>query len=374
MAGTRGAPRLVKLFLCGDVMTGRGIDQILPHPSEPTLYEPYITSAISYVELAERVSGPIARPVAFPYVWGDALAEIAEQAPDLRVINLETSITTSESPLPKGINYRMHPANAGCLVAAGIDCCVLANNHVLDWGVEGLMETLDTLSEAGIAMAGAGRTADEATRPAIFETTQGCRILVFGLGSPTSGVPAGWAATETRPGVNLVTDFSERSAGRIASEIREYRREGDIVVVSLHWGENWGYEVPQAQRNFAHQIIDAGAADLVHGHSSHHVKGMEVYDGHLILYGCGDLITDYEGIRGYEAYRPDLALAYFASLNAESGRLERLEMVPFRSRGFRLERADQEDAATVLRILNREGERLGTRFVSTARGSIELRQ
>ena len=374
MAGTRGAPRLVKLLLCGDVMTGRGIDQILPHPSKPALYEPYITSASSYVELAERVSGPIARPVAFPYIWGDALAEMAEQAPDLRVINLETSITTSESPLPKGINYRMHPANVGCLVAAGIDCCVLANNHVLDWGVEGLTETLDTLSEAGIATAGAGRTADEAAQPAIFETTQGCRILVFGLGSPTSGVPAGWAATESRPGVNLVTDFSERSAGRIASEIREYRREGDIVVVSLHWGENWGYEVPQAQRNFAHQIIDAGAADLVHGHSSHHVKGMEVYDGHLILYGCGDLITDYEGIGGYEAYRPDLALAYFASLDAESGRLVRLEMVPFRSRRLRLERVGQEDAATVLRILNREGERLGTRFVSTARGSIELRQ
>ena len=83
----------VKLFLCGDVMTGRGIDQILAHPSEPTLHEPLTTSAREYVELAERVSGPIPRGVDSAYVWGDALTEIAAQAPDVRMINLETSIT-----------------------------------------------------------------------------------------------------------------------------------------------------------------------------------------------------------------------------------------------------------------------------------------
>jgi hypothetical protein len=101
IASTRGGSRLVKLFLCGDVMTGRGIDQILPHSSEPTLYEPYTASAMSYVDLAERVSGPIARPVDFPYVWGEALAEMGEQAPDLRIINLETSVTTSDCVFPR---------------------------------------------------------------------------------------------------------------------------------------------------------------------------------------------------------------------------------------------------------------------------------
>jgi poly-gamma-glutamate synthesis protein (capsule biosynthesis protein) len=373
-AGPREEPGLVKLFLCGDVMTGRGIDQILPHPSEPTLHEPFITSAGVYVELAERTSGHIGRPVDFPYVWGDALTEIAEQAPDLVIVNLETSITTSELPLPKGINYRMHPANAACLTAAGIDCCILANNHVLDWGVEGLIETLDTLSEVGIAKAGAGRTADEAARPAIFESAQGGRVLIFGLGSPTSGVDAAWAATESRPGVNVLTELSERSAGRLAVEIGGYRRDGDVVVVSVHWGENWGYQIPRQQRDFAHQLIDSGAADLVHGHSSHHAKGIEVYNDHLILYGCGDFVTDYEGIGGYEAYRPDLAIAYFASLEAKSGRLDRLEMVAFKSRRFRLERVEREDAAAALSILNREGEHLGTRFELTTRGSIELRR
>ena len=357
------------LFLCGDVMTGRGIDQVLPHPSEPTLYEPSLKSAGAYVELAERVNGPVPRPVDFAYIWGDALAEIKAREPSLRLINLETSVTTSSEPLPKGINYRMHPANVPCLLAAGIDCCVLANNHVLDWGVPGLIETVRVLSEAGVATAGAGKMAEEAARPAVLDTHEGRRVLVFAFGSTTSGIPAGLAATEARPGVNLLSDLSQETGRRVVSHIRTHRQPGDLVVVSAHWGDNWGYEIPEAQRRFAHQLIDAGVVDIVHGHSSHHVKGIEVYEGRLILYGCGDFISDYEGITGHESYRPDLVLAYFASLENESGRLERLDMVPFRSRRFRLERVNDEDTEWIRRVLNREGRGLGT-SVELGRGGI----
>jgi poly-gamma-glutamate capsule biosynthesis protein CapA/YwtB (metallophosphatase superfamily) len=128
-ASSPGAPAL-NLFLCGDVMTGRGIDQLLPQPSRPHLYEPYVTDARDYVRLAERASGPIARPVGFDYVWGEARAEIDRRAPQLRIVNLETAITTSEDAWPgKGIHYRMHPANVGVLTAARIDACALANSH-----------------------------------------------------------------------------------------------------------------------------------------------------------------------------------------------------------------------------------------------------
>jgi len=137
---------LVTLFLCGDVMTGRGIDQILPHPNAPGLHEPSMTSAREYVRLAEATSGPIARPVDFTSIWGDALAELARRRPDVRIINLETAITKSDTWMPKGINYRMHPDNMPCLTAARIDCCVLANNHALDYGAPGLRETLDALA------------------------------------------------------------------------------------------------------------------------------------------------------------------------------------------------------------------------------------
>ncbi|HLF76358.1 MAG TPA: CapA family protein [Dehalococcoidia bacterium] len=356
----------MNLFLCGDVMAGRGIDQILPRPSEPTLYEPSATSALAYVELAGRVNGPVPRPVDFAYIWGDALGELQARAPDLRLINLETSVTTSSEPLPKGINYRMHPANVPCLLAAGIDCCVLANNHVLDWRVPGLLDTLSVLSEAGIATAGAGKTVEEAARPAVFDTHEGQRVLVFAFGSTTSGIPADWAATEARPGVSLLGNLSQETGNQVVSHIRTHRRPGDIVVVSIHWGDNWGYEIPALQRRFAHHLIDAGVADLVHGHSSHHVKGVEVYEGRLILYGCGDFINDYEGIPGHEDYRSDLVLAYFADLDSSSGRLERLEMVPFRSKRLRLECVDGEDTEWLRRVLSREGRELGT--------SVELRR
>src|SRR5512139_1411087 len=123
------------LSLAGDVMTGRGIDQIQAHPCDPALYESLVRDARDYVRLAEAVNGPVPAPVAPAYIWGEALAAIDRRQPDLRLVNLETAITTADQPWPgKGVHYRMHPANIGCLQAARIDCCALANNHVLDWG------------------------------------------------------------------------------------------------------------------------------------------------------------------------------------------------------------------------------------------------
>jgi poly-gamma-glutamate synthesis protein (capsule biosynthesis protein) len=92
----KAAAGMITLFLCGDVMTGRGIDQVLPHPNDPVLHEPYMTSAKGYVELAEEANGPIPKPVDYAYIWGDALRELEQRAPDVRINNLETSITRSE--------------------------------------------------------------------------------------------------------------------------------------------------------------------------------------------------------------------------------------------------------------------------------------
>lgn len=350
----------MKLFLCGDVMTGRGIDQILGAPCDPTLDEPWVKDARDYVELAERANGPIPRGAGPEYVWGEALALLAEERPDLRVVNLETAVTTSATRAPKGINYRMHPANAACLAAARIDCCVLANNHVLDWGVRGLEETLDTLRCAGLRIAGAGRDAAEAAAPAVLDVAGQGRALVFAYGMESSGVPADWAAAEGRPGVSFLADLSSASAQRVARHVLAHKRAGDVAVVSLHWGPNWGYEVEREQRAFAHRLIDAGAADLVHGHSSHHPGALEIHRERLILYGCGDFLNDYEGIEGHEAYRPELTLMYFATLAAD-GALRELALRPMRLRRFRLERASPADAAwladTLRRISGRDFER-----------------
>lgn len=342
----------MKLFLCGDVMTGRGIDQILAAPCDPALGEPWVKDARDYVTLAERAHGAIPRGAGPAYVWGEALALLADEQPDLRIANLETAVTTSDERAPKGINYRMSPANAACLPAARIDCCVLANNHVLDWGARGLEETLDTLHGAGIRTAGAGRSAAQAAAPAVLEVPGKGRVLVFAYGLESSGVPAAWAAGARRPGISFLPGLSAASAERVARRVLDVKHAGDIAIVSLHWGPNWGYEVERGQRAFARRLVDAGAADLVHGHSAHHPGALEVRRDRLILYACGDFLNDYEGIEGHEGFRPALTLMYFPALEA-SGALRALALRPLRLRRFRLERAAADDAEWLAAMLRR---------------------
>jgi poly-gamma-glutamate synthesis protein (capsule biosynthesis protein) len=363
----------VTLFLSGDVMTGRGIDQVLAHPSDPRLYEPHVKSARDYVALAERVNGPLSRPVDDAYIWGDALATLDRLRPDVRIVNLETSVTTSDAAWPgKGIHYRMHPANVGCLTAAHLDCCVLANNHVMDWGRPGLVETLSTLHAAGIRTAGAGRDHAAAAAPAVIDVGGRARVLVFAYGMPSSGVPGSWAATATLPGVNLLPDLSSRSIDGIASNVRAHERTGDIVVLSIHWGGNWGYDVGSAEQAFARRLVDTAGVDIVHGHSSHHAKGIEVHRDRPILYGCGDLLDDYEGIGGYEEFRADLGFLYLPTVSAATGALSRLVLAPTRIRRFRLEHPDRADAEWLRAMENREGRALGTRVTPQADGSFRV--
>ncbi|CAJ4275863.1 Capsule synthesis protein CapA domain-containing protein [Burkholderia pseudomallei] len=351
----------VRLFLCGDVMTGRGIDQILPHPGAPRLYERYCRSARDYVRLAERANGELPARVDCAYPWGDALAELDRVRPHVRIVNLETAITTSDARWPdKAVLYRMHPRNVGCVSSARIDCCVLANNHSLDWGREGLADTLDTLRRAGIRTAGAGDDDAHAARPATLGVAPGRRVLVYAYAAETSGVPPSWAATPRRGGLNYLADLSSGRATQIGERIAAQRREGDLVVVSLHWGGNWGFEIGDDEHAFAHRLIDTGAADIVYGHSSHHVKGIEIYRERLILYGCGDCLNDYEGIHGHQPFRPDLALMYFPVLDAGSGALVELSAVPMQIRNLRLQRAPADGKAWLHAVLERESRRFGT--------------
>ncbi len=360
MAAQPGMSARQRLRLClgGDLMTGRGIDQILAHPGDPALREAWVKSALDYVRLAEAANGAIPRPVPDTYLWGDALEMLAERAPELFIVNLETSITTSADWEPKGINYRMHPANVGCLTAAGIDCCVLANNHVLDWGRAGLRETLATLDGAGIVHAGAGRDAEAARAPAVLTVPDKARVLVFAVGLESSGIPPHWAAAARRPGV---ARLDAAAVARLADSIRAQRRPGDLVLVSIHWGGNWGYAVAAEQRAFARALVDAAGVDLVHGHSSHHPLGFEIHRGRPILYGCGDLINDYEGIRGYEEFRGDLGLLWFLDFDLGSGGLAALTLAPLRRRRLRLERAAPAEAEWLRAVLDRESRGGGVR-------------
>jgi len=365
---TDALPR-VRLFLCGDVMCGRGVDQVLAHPCSPEIYEDYMGSAEEYVVLAEQASGPIPRRNAPAYIWGAALEEFERRRPNARIINLETAVTRSNDWAHKGINYRMSPENADCLIAGGIDCCVLANNHVLDWGHAGLDETLATLQKLNIKRTGAGRNLREAKTPAVIELDQ-ARLLIFSFGSTSSGIPPGWAATGKDAGINLLADLSEASALEVADQIATWRQPGDLVVASIHWGSNWGYHIPHEQTNFARTLIDKAGISIVHGHSSHHPRPIEIYHDRLILYGCGDFLNDYEGIRGYERYRDDLALMYFADLDPKSGSLCALSLVPLQIQKLRLTIPSQSDVEWIKQALDRESRPFGTRIMLASEGRL----
>ncbi|MBL4819967.1 MAG: CapA family protein [Gammaproteobacteria bacterium] len=358
------------LFLCGDVMTGRAIDQIMPHSVDPALHERRMKSATGYVSLAEKVNGPISCPVSFDYIWGDAMKELHNRQPDARIINLETAVTLSDDWTPKGINYRMHPGNLPCLSSVQIDCCVLANNHVLDWGESGLRETLQNLRQVTL-VAGAGETANLASAPAIIHVP-GRRVLVFSASIGSSGVPLDWAATDTRPGVSRLDNLSANSIEQIIKNVAKFRKPEDIVVFSIHWGPNWGYRIPLAHRRFARRLIDSGQVDIIHGHSSHHPQGLEVYRGKLILYGCGDFINDYEGIPFKKKYRSDLCLMYFPVLG-DNGQLVQCAMVPMKIHRLSVQYASTEEAAWLSKRLTKKSPKFNIRLGSNSDGSIDLR-
>ncbi|GAA1949397.1 CapA family protein [Catenulispora subtropica] len=363
----------VRLFLAGDVMTGRGIDQILPHPGDPLLRENWVRDARRYVELAEAVNGPIPLPVGFEWIWGDALVTLAQVAPAVSVINLETAVTGADDFVQgKGIHYRMNPRNLPAIVVARPDVCVLANNHVLDFDRTGLSDTLSALAGAGLATVGAGEDLEEARRPAVVPVpgTSG-RVIVAACAMASAGVPDGWAAKRDRSGVWFAPSLADAVADDIVERLGAVRRPGDICVVSLHWGSNWGFEMSHDQVRFAHRLVDGGV-DVVYGHSSHHPRPIEVYRRRLILYGCGDLVNDYEGIPGQEEFRSELRLLYFPTVHQSGGELAGLTMRAVRARRMRLENALPEDVLWLERMLGETSGRFKTRIETGPDGTLML--
>ena len=344
------------LCLTGDVMTGRGVDQILPAAGDPRLWERYVASAQDYVALAESASGTIPYPVDYSWPWGDALQLLDELAPDLRIANLETSITTSDDFQPaKAVLYRMHPGNVACLTAARLDACALANNHVLDFGVGGLEETLDVLTRAGLGPVGAGRNEQQAWRPVAL-TAGDHRVLVWSVGSASSGVPRGWAAGPERPGVAFISEDSEarralraRTAGEAAR-----RHRGRVRPLGIELGvrraAGAGPLRPSAHRQRGGHGPRAFLAPPTPG------RGLSGPSRALRLWRPDQRLRRNPG---QERFRGDLRLLYLALLDPAGG-LDQLRMVPLQSRQMRLRRATVEDARWLHRVLRKVSRGLGS--------------
>jgi poly-gamma-glutamate capsule biosynthesis protein CapA/YwtB (metallophosphatase superfamily) len=359
----------LKLLLGGDLMLGRGIDQQMPQHCDPALHEAVVRDARHYAQLAARRHGALATPFGPATPWGASLAWMEQFQPELRIVNLETAITTSDRAWPgKGVHFRLHPANITTLQAARLDGCSLANNHSLDWGYNGLADTLRSLRQAGIQSAGAGLSPHQAQRPARWQLGDGCQLLLFAWAFTSSGVPPAWTVQPGHPGVALVSGINNGSVKWLCRCIKRQRRPGDRVVVSLHWGANWVPVVPEQHRWLARQLIELAGVDVVFGHSSHHPLPLEIHQGRLILYGCGDLINDYEGLPPHGPWRSDLVCLYGLELERRSGALTALAIQPYRLRGFQLQEASGADRQLLEQQLGLEASPAGWRCRSEGNG------
>ena len=310
----------MNLLFVGDVMLGRLVNDALRH-----------------------------RHPAYP--WGDT-SSLFHRA-DWRMCNLECVLADGGTPwtaTPKVFHFRSDATNVAVLKAAGIDAVSLANNHTLDFGYDAMFEMLQILDKGSIRRAGAGADFTEASRPAIFETAAGTMALIaFSDNEP------GWEATAGRPGIfHVPIDLKDERAGVLFRLVRRTRAEVDFLIVSAHWGPNWGYVPPPSHVRFARALIDAGA-DVIFGHSGHVVRGIESYRGRLIVYCAGDFIDDY-AVDHVE--RNDQSLVFVARTDA--AKIRGMRLYPTMIEDFQARLAQGENRAAIARTMQRLCADMGT--------------
>lgn len=327
--------REFSLNFTGDVMLGRLVDQLFPTHVDNAQDQSHAESFVA------RFSHLQSYAPSSP--WGSTLPLFTES--HLNLINLETAVTTNPEAWPgKTFNYRMHPANVPeILAAAHIDFASLANNHTLDFGTEGLVETAWTLkNDARVGIAGAGESTHEAISPAILEMprSKSQRGVKQG-GRPTalsaedreerrekhivhvyaaSDHPLMWNDV---PMFHLI-EYSDKSKAHLGRVVEKYSSSPpstsdggastelspppSLKIFSMHWGPNYSWHPADKIRSMAHFLTFDCGIDIVHGHSSHHIQGVECpAPGKLIIYGCGDFVDDYAV---HAKYRNDLGAVY----------------------------------------------------------------
>ena len=337
------APGHLRLLVGGDLMLGRGIDAIRPihNPAEfgkPDARHPTVTIA-----WAEARGEAVPRQATAQTLWGAALEPMLASQADLTLFNLETAVTSRDCWVPKTYNFRMHPAGLDVLTAVGVQCVSLANNHVLDFGLPGLLDTLEALQARGIAIAGAGLNTRAAIAPAQLPLPGGRRALVFAMACCNAGCRPREAALPHRPGIALLPDLKPATADAVCRLIQHFRQPDDLVAVSIHWGGNWPDQVPEPMRTFAQRLVRQAGVHLIHGHSSHWPMAVEQIDAALVLYGCGDVLNDYEGRPDLLSRRGDLGVLFVVDFDATTLKLANWHRLAICRQAFCLKLTDPED-------------------------------
>ncbi|TMW65002.1 hypothetical protein Poli38472_009169 [Pythium oligandrum] len=368
----------------GDTMLGRAVQLTFPHQAVGEEVLTDSTTAWNYLLLAMhslRCKGTLV-PMNMDelqairqqnrdgsYLWGEFFHRLVIlPPPDVRILNLETAVTEKidNADIPhKGINYHFHAMNiplafksfsAAVFAPVGSHTLPspyvisLANNHVLDFGRQAFEnETLEAIRRlpGDAHIVGAGLSFDQAARAAQIRLAHNNRaVSVIAVTTECAGTPYDWNATAKRSGmICLPAILSAHSVDRAMNQITEILRmngllpprhpEEDFVVLSVHWGPNWAYryrddlDYQRYRQQLAHRIVHELGVELIYGHSSHHIRGLEIFEGKLIIYGAGDLVNDYEGFEnpGDEAYNK-LGALFLVDLYPATGNLQTLRLVP----------------------------------------------
>jgi poly-gamma-glutamate synthesis protein (capsule biosynthesis protein) len=299
--------------------------------------------------LGRLVNEKIAQ-TSYTYPWGNVLPLLKKN--DLNIINLETTLTTSTDKVPKVFNFKSDPNNIQTLVDGNISAVCIANNHIGDFGNQGLLETISTLDHAGIKHVGAGKNLDEARGPVILEKN-GIKIGIIGF---TDNEPY-WQATENKPGTFYIKIGNPKALGTLTEIIQNLKKQVDIVVVSTHWGPNKRVRPTQAFIDFAHALIDAGV-DIFHGHSAHIFQGIEIYKNKLIMYDTGDFIDDYAI---YPHLRNDQSFLFLVTVD-KSG-IKQIQLIPMLISNMQVNQATSQDFVQTVERIQHLSQEFGTQII-----------
>ena len=292
----------VKIGFLGDVMLGRLVNEWLLQNPDPL------------------------------YPWGDMHAAL--QSTDVNIANMEFAFTTSEQIVPKVFNFKSLPKHVAVLQAGNIGVVNLANNHILDYDVQGLVQTIKTLDDAGIAHVGAGINKMAAQAPVILDI-KGIKIGVIGC---TDNEPT-WIAAENKPGINYVQVGDIQS---LYSMIQSIRPHVEVLILTMHWGPNMKKRPSKEFKQFAHDLIDAGV-DIIQGHSAHVFQAIERYKHGLIMYDTGDAVDDYAVD---SVLRNDRS--FFCVLTLTKRGIIKANVIPFVIKDMQMHNASQEDFALII--------------------------
>ncbi len=306
--------------LCGDVMIGRLVDE----------------------------SGAA--------IWGDLLPLL--HSTDFTLANLEAALTHSKKIVPKVFNFKSDPKHVAWLKEAKFDIVNLANNHVLDYDVEGLLETLKTLDRANILHVGAGIDSAGAKK-AVIVAKHGIKVGVIGF----SDNEPGWKALQNRPGIHYVDidDYDE-----VVDQVIELKKKADIVIVSQHIGPNMVARPDRQKRKLCRALIDAGA-DIVHSHSAHIFQGVERYKKGVILYDAGDFVDDYYVDPGL---RNDRSFFFMVELT-KVGPIK-LTLVPTLISNLQVNLAPLDEAEAAMDRMELLSKEFDTHFTRTSQGLVAI--